>query len=299
MAPGKDNLSQSFSVLTQKQFDNFLRDYRILELPARDKPIYPFLYDKFPFYTCVCNFANYRVPFTKFLIKVLRFFRVHLSKVNPFGLSRINHFEISCRALGYKPDLSVFRSFYEFITDGDWYTFAHRKGIPSPDGDEKSSLKNRKDNFFWLDDLCLSAKMAWRFKDQSMDFELGENFVFNQNMAWDLIDNRSPIRPVPKHIFLLDRVSHFWDRGDKEWLMICRKGVDAQLCKFGFDFVEEDGDGEPFIKQIAPTAYKIRPPVDPKVSSKDPAGLESGAEMAGSSRVQVTVDPLVINEDSD
>ncbi|MFS7980720.1 hypothetical protein Hanom_Chr10g00942611 [Helianthus anomalus] len=39
MALGKDNLSQSFSVLTQKQFDKFLRDYQILvflnpELPA-------------------------------------------------------------------------------------------------------------------------------------------------------------------------------------------------------------------------------------------------------------------------
>ncbi|KAJ0614751.1 hypothetical protein HanIR_Chr02g0065941 [Helianthus annuus] len=156
--------------------------------------------------------------------------------------------------------------------------------------------------------------MAWRFKDHSMDFELRENFVFNQNMARDLIDNRSPIRPLPKHIFLLDRVSHFWDRGDKEWPMICRNGEGKQFGLFSsfgdalnmpnfanldFDFVEEDGDGEPFIKKIAPAAYEIRPPVDSKVSSKDLAGPESGTEMAGSSRVQVTVDPLVINKDSD
>ncbi|MFS7991344.1 hypothetical protein Hanom_Chr12g01069671 [Helianthus anomalus] len=37
-------------------------------------------------YTRVCNFANYRIPFTNFFIKVLRVFRVHLSQVNPFGL---------------------------------------------------------------------------------------------------------------------------------------------------------------------------------------------------------------------
>ncbi|KAJ0697730.1 hypothetical protein HanLR1_Chr10g0372321 [Helianthus annuus] len=162
MAPKKDNHFESVSVLTQRQLDKFVRDYRIPTdlhpvLPAKDKTIYPFLPGKFSLYTRVCNFANYRVPFTKFLIKVLQFFRVHLCQVNPFGLSRVNHFEISCRALNQKPDLNVFRYFYEFITAGDWYTFAHRKGIPSPAGDEKSSLKNWKDNFFWLDDRCLPA----------------------------------------------------------------------------------------------------------------------------------------------
>ncbi|MFS7938928.1 hypothetical protein Hanom_Chr05g00445591 [Helianthus anomalus] len=50
--------------------------------------------------------------------------------------------------------------------------------------------------------------MARRFKDQSMDFELGENFVFNQNLARDLIDNQIHIRPFPKHILLLGRVCH-------------------------------------------------------------------------------------------
>ncbi|KAM0024172.1 hypothetical protein Hdeb2414_s0022g00612591 [Helianthus debilis subsp. tardiflorus] len=134
-------------------------------LPARNKPIYPFLFGKFPFYTQVCNFANYRVPFTKYLMKVLKFFRVHLCQVNLFGLSRVNHFEISCRALGFKLDLNVFRYFYEFITGVGWDTFAHRKGIPSPAGDEKSSLNNWKDNFFWLEDLCLPADIVWRFKD--------------------------------------------------------------------------------------------------------------------------------------
>ncbi|MFS7985262.1 hypothetical protein Hanom_Chr11g00996421 [Helianthus anomalus] len=96
----------------------------------------------------------------RFLIRVLQFFRVHICQVNPFGLSHINHFEVSCRAQNRKPDLNVFRYFYEFITAGDWYTFAHRKGIPYPSGDERSSLKSWKDHFFWLDDRCLPAEMS-------------------------------------------------------------------------------------------------------------------------------------------
>ncbi|KAM0001027.1 hypothetical protein Hdeb2414_s0002g00059271 [Helianthus debilis subsp. tardiflorus] len=116
MAPGKDNLSKSVSVLTQKQLDKFVRDYRIPidlnpVLPAKDKTIYPFLPGKFPLYTRVSNFVNYRVPFSRFLIKVLWFFRVQLCQVNPFGLSRINHFEVSCRAPNRKPDLNVLQIF--------------------------------------------------------------------------------------------------------------------------------------------------------------------------------------------
>ncbi|MFS7992850.1 hypothetical protein Hanom_Chr12g01087121 [Helianthus anomalus] len=119
MAPGKDNMSASVSILTQRQLDKFIREYRI-----------PLDLHPFPFYTRVCNFANYRVPFSRFFIRVLQFFRVHISKVNPFGLSRVSHFEISCRAQDRRPDLNVFRYFYEIITVGDWYTFVHRKGIP-------------------------------------------------------------------------------------------------------------------------------------------------------------------------
>ncbi|KAJ0713974.1 hypothetical protein HanPI659440_Chr13g0484451 [Helianthus annuus] len=170
MAPGKDNLSESVSVLTQRQLGKFIREYRIpLDLrpvlPSKDETIYPFRQGKFPFYTRVCNFANYRVPFSVFLIRVLQFFRVHICQVNPFGLSRVNHFEISCRAQDQRPGLNVFRYFYEFISAGDWYIFAHRKDIPPPTGEERSSLKSWKDHFFWLDDRCLPVEMVWRFKD--------------------------------------------------------------------------------------------------------------------------------------
>ncbi|MFS7911792.1 hypothetical protein Hanom_Chr02g00122251 [Helianthus anomalus] len=180
MAPGTENLSESVSIMTQRQLDKFVRDYMIPTelhpvLPAKDKIIYPFLPDKFPLYTRVCNFAYYRVPFSKFLVKVLRFFRVHLCQVNPFGLSRINHFEVSCRALNRKPDLNVLQYFYEFITAGDWYTL--------PTG----------------------------------------------RLAQGLIDNRSPIRPLPDHLLLLGRVCFVWSRGDRDWPVIRKKSEREEM----------------------------------------------------------------------
>ncbi|KAJ0576418.1 hypothetical protein HanRHA438_Chr05g0217641 [Helianthus annuus] len=154
---------------------------------------------------------------------VLQYFRVHLCQVNPFGISHISHFEISCRALDQRPDLDVFRYFYKFITAGDWYTFAHWKGVPSPSGDERSSLKNWKDNFFWLDDRYLPVEMVWRFKDQTMSFDLGDDFVFNKTLAKALIENRSPIRPLPEHLLLWGRVCFSWGRGDRDWPVIRTK----------------------------------------------------------------------------
>ncbi|KAM0027593.1 hypothetical protein Hdeb2414_s0019g00542021 [Helianthus debilis subsp. tardiflorus] len=228
MAPGKDNMSESMSVLTQRQLDKFVRDYRIpmdlrLVLPSKEEPIYPFRQGKFPFYTRVCNFANYRLPFSRFLNRVLQFFRVHISQVNPFGLSRISHFELSCRAQDRRPDLNVFRYFYKFITAGDWNTFAHRRVVPYPSSDERSSLKNWKDNFFWLDGRCLPEDMNWRFKDQRMSFDLDDDFVFDKTLARSLVAHHSSIRPFLEHFLLLGRLCFSWSHGDKKWPVIRRK----------------------------------------------------------------------------
>ncbi|KAF5808341.1 hypothetical protein HanXRQr2_Chr04g0144251 [Helianthus annuus] len=273
MAPGKDNMSENVSVLTQRQLNKFVREYCIpLDLnpvlPSKDETIYPFPQGKFLLYTRVCNFANYRVPFSRFLIRVLQFFWVHISQVNPFGLSSVNHFEISCRALDQKPDLNVFRYFYEFITAGDWYTFTHRKGIPSPSSYEWSSLKNWKDNFLWLDDRCLPEDMRWRFKDQVMSFDLGEDFVFNQELARSLIEHKSPIRPLHEHFLLLGRVCFRWSQGDRVSPVIRRKRDRTIMSLLDglkvpsfdvFDFdLEDQGEGEiPLMKQVAPSAQEI------------------------------------------
>ncbi|KAJ0802442.1 hypothetical protein HanPI659440_Chr03g0129021 [Helianthus annuus] len=279
MAPGKENLSESVSVLTQRQLDKFIREYRIpLDLhpvlSSNTEAVYPFRQGKFPFYTRVCNFANYRVPFSRFLIRVLQFFRVHVCQVNPFGLSRVNHFEISCRALDQKPDLNVFRYFYEFISAGDWYTFAHRKNVPSPSSNERSSLKNWKDNFFWLDDRCLPEDMRWRFKDQSMSFDLDENFVFNESLGRALVEHQSPIRPLPEHFLWLGRVSFSWAWGDKDWPIIRRKSDRAAMSLLdalkvpsmdSFDFDFEQKEDVPFMKQVAPSAHPVRGQADTNI----------------------------------
>ncbi|MFS7937089.1 hypothetical protein Hanom_Chr05g00423431 [Helianthus anomalus] len=43
----------------------------------------------------VFAYSNYKLPFTCFLIDVLMFHQVHLSQMNPFGIAKVNHFQLS------------------------------------------------------------------------------------------------------------------------------------------------------------------------------------------------------------
>ncbi|KAJ0546774.1 hypothetical protein HanIR_Chr08g0364661 [Helianthus annuus] len=283
MAPGKDNMSES----------RIPTDLHPV-LPSKDEPIYPFRQGKFPFYTRVCNFANYRVSFSRFLFRVLQFFRVHISQVNPFGLSRISHFELSCRAQDRRPDLNVFRYFYEFITAGDWYTFAHRRGVPYTSFDERSSLKNWNDNFFWLDDRCLPEDMKWRFKDQSMSFDLDDDFVFDKTLARALIAHQSPIRPLPEHFLLLGRLCFSWSHEDRKWPVIRRKS----------DRKFRPLSSPSALLLVASSAQEVRPLVAPNAA--EPSGADGASsvptptkETAGSSGSQAGKRSILDDVDDD
>ncbi|MFS8011150.1 hypothetical protein Hanom_Chr14g01305511 [Helianthus anomalus] len=294
MAPGKDNLSESYRILL---------DLRPV-LPSKDETICPFRQGKFLFYTRVCNFANYRIPFSVFLIRVLQFFRVHIFQVNPFGLSRVNHFLISCRAQGQRPDLNVFQYFYEFISAGDWYTFAHRKGVPHISRDERSSLKNWKDHFFWLDDRCLPEDMVWRFKDQTMSFDLGDDFVFNKDLARALIYHKSPICPLPEHFLLLGRVCFSWGQGDWDWPVIRMKRGRVEMSLrdalkvpnfnvFDFDLDEKAEGGSSLITQdtSGPTAVEATSSIP--TPTKGAAGSSGSQALKNSILDDVDSDPEV------
>ncbi|MFS8026498.1 hypothetical protein Hanom_Chr16g01487451 [Helianthus anomalus] len=268
MAPGKENMSASVSILNQRQLKKFVREYRTPPdlhpvLPSKDETIYPFRQGKFPFYTRVCNFANYRVPFSRFFI----------------------------------------RYFYEFITAGDWYTFAHRKGISPPSSDERSSLKTWKDNFFWLDDSCLPEDMRWRFKDQSMSFDLGEDFVFDQELVRAQIEHKSPVRPLHEHFLLLGRLCFSWSQVDRDWPVIHRKRDRVIMslrdalkvpCFDVLDFdLDDQGEGEVLLmKQVAPSAQEIQPVIasdSPKPTPTKGAAGSSGSQ-AGKKSILDDVD---------
>ncbi|MFS8023017.1 hypothetical protein Hanom_Chr16g01446471 [Helianthus anomalus] len=124
----KSNLSGCFNVLNRNGLEWYVNQYSIPTslnpiLPVKDMTIYPFVPGKIGVYTRMFDYCNYRLPLTKFLIEVLMFHEVHLSRMNPFGLAKVCQFELACRGLESDPDLDVFRAFYKLNRSGEWYTF--------------------------------------------------------------------------------------------------------------------------------------------------------------------------------
>ncbi|KAM0049051.1 hypothetical protein Hdeb2414_s0008g00281351 [Helianthus debilis subsp. tardiflorus] len=114
---------------------------------------------------------------TKFLVEFLPFHEVHLSQVNPFGLAKVCHFELSCRGLGSDPDLNVFRAFYKLNWSGNWYTFEVRNKNACCYSWITSRLKDWKDRFFLIDDRCVPPEMSWRLKRSRLPDPLPKDFL--------------------------------------------------------------------------------------------------------------------------
>ncbi|KAJ0582075.1 hypothetical protein HanRHA438_Chr04g0191031 [Helianthus annuus] len=88
--------------------------------------------------------------------------------------------------------------------------------------------------------------MRWRFKDQTMSFDLGEDFVFDQRLARALIEHKSPIRPLHEHFLLLGRLCFQWSQRDRDWPVIRRKSDRTTMSLLD-------------ALKVAPSAQEIRP----------------------------------------
>ncbi|KAM0036475.1 hypothetical protein Hdeb2414_s0014g00426791 [Helianthus debilis subsp. tardiflorus] len=89
-----------------------------------------------------------------------------------------------------------------------------------------------------------------------MSFDLGEDFVFDKNLARALIEHKSPIRPLHEHFLLLGRLCFSWSQGDRDWPVIRRKSDRSRRRRSAFD--EAGG----------PSAQEIRPVIPQDTSEQ-------------------------------
>ncbi|GJR43104.1 hypothetical protein Tco_1311207 [Tanacetum coccineum] len=59
-------------------------------------------------YTQFIEFANFRIPFSKFLLCVLQYYQINFSQLSVLAAAKISHFEIMCRVLVHQPSLGTF-----------------------------------------------------------------------------------------------------------------------------------------------------------------------------------------------
>ncbi|GJW61994.1 gypsy type transposase [Tanacetum coccineum] len=68
------------------------------EVPDRNSTIKDSPEGKIDMYTRFIEFANYRIPLSKFLFRVLEYYQINLSQSFVIGVAKVSHFEIMCHA---------------------------------------------------------------------------------------------------------------------------------------------------------------------------------------------------------
>ncbi|GJV50677.1 hypothetical protein Tco_1446418 [Tanacetum coccineum] len=146
-----------YSIMTQEMVDSFSEAFYILSevhptAPGRDKTIIQFLAGKVGVYTRIFDYCGYRIPFTNFFMAVLKYFRIHISQLSPFGAARVSHFEVLTRVLNLAPSVTVFRALYTHSYSDVLFSFAKRSTTaPSCFTKHSDSFKNWTDHFSWVD----------------------------------------------------------------------------------------------------------------------------------------------------
>ncbi|GJX68467.1 hypothetical protein Tco_0304194 [Tanacetum coccineum] len=164
------------SILTFDEVKNLVGEYAIpLDLhpcvPPFGLTMNRLLADKIGIYDQYLELSGVRVPFSTFLLSVIKHFRVHISQLVPLGLNQLTMFEIYCRSLEINPFFNLFRAFYKLNKQGHWFSFERRSG---KGGQSKilnefcTSLKHWKDRFFLIDRRVIPDAMPWRHQDSSV-----------------------------------------------------------------------------------------------------------------------------------
>ncbi|GJS14121.1 hypothetical protein Tco_0408593 [Tanacetum coccineum] len=122
----------------------------------RGKTIFEFPAGKVGVYTRIFDACGYRIPFTKFFITVLKYFRVHISQLSPVCAARVSHFEVLTGMLDLAPSVTLFRAFYTRSYSDGLFSFAKRStSAPTCFPKPPDSIKNWADHFFWVDSRVL------------------------------------------------------------------------------------------------------------------------------------------------
>nr|GEU91895.1 transposase (putative), gypsy type [Tanacetum cinerariifolium] len=108
-------------------------------------------------------FSGIRIPFSTFLLSVLKYFKVHISQLVPLGLNKVVSFEVMCHGLNIVPIVTLFRVFQCLCKQGVWFSFSkHRNTEDVCIDNGPSSLKKWKDKFFLIDRRAIPDYLTWR-----------------------------------------------------------------------------------------------------------------------------------------
>uniref|UniRef100_A0A251UFF8 Putative transposase (Putative), gypsy type n=1 Tax=Helianthus annuus TaxID=4232 RepID=A0A251UFF8_HELAN len=217
----RKDMGKTFSKLTQEEVDSFYEQWGIDPsvnpvAPGCDKTVDQCPTGSITLYCRHFEFSNLRYPFFVFVLNVLEYYRVSFGQLHPQGVSRVLHFEVLCRALGYDPNLLMFRRFFHLAKNGDWFTFEKSQIDVSLISSLVTTLGSWKDRLFWVSESVVPFKMVWRHPDAVLNELEPSESELNEGMLKALRAYPSQLRPFLEHLLVFTGVSILWAKPNRD-----------------------------------------------------------------------------------
>ncbi|GJW13242.1 phospholipase-like protein, partial [Tanacetum coccineum] len=139
------------SRLTQDDLNELVIKYKIPldlhpRLPSKEFVMFEFPADAIGVYHRIFDFSGVRIPFSSFLLALIKHYKVHFTQLGPLGLNKT------------------------LCKQGDWFSFAKLRA-PSPVciDDNRSCMKHWKSGFFLIDRRAIPSFMTWRHPSSAID----------------------------------------------------------------------------------------------------------------------------------
>ncbi|GKD77430.1 hypothetical protein Tco_1340051 [Tanacetum coccineum] len=158
------------------------------------------------------------ISLTKFFVSVLKYFRIHISQLSPFGAARISHFEVLTRVLELGPSVSVFRAFYTRMYSDGLFSFAKRSlSAPSCLSKPPDSIKNWADHFFWVDSRVFPISVPL-YTGGVLEKDPAPHLTARQEQAVQILSsNKAPFRRYPECFLALVGLSPYYPFGENTY----------------------------------------------------------------------------------
>ncbi|GJW59297.1 hypothetical protein Tco_0106028 [Tanacetum coccineum] len=216
-------MANKHSIMTREMVESFCDSYYIPDevhptAPGRDRTITQFPEGKVGVYTRLFDYCGYRIPLTKFFVSVLKYFRIHISQLSPFGAARISHFEVLTRVLELGPSVSVFRAFYTRMYSDGLFSFAKRSlSAPSCLSKPPDSIKNWADHFFWVDSRVFPISVPL-YTGGVLEKDPAPHLTARQEQAVQILSsNKAPFRRYPECFLALVGLSPYYPFGENTY----------------------------------------------------------------------------------
>ncbi|GJZ55172.1 hypothetical protein Tco_0610365 [Tanacetum coccineum] len=212
----KKDMDLYHSRLTPDDLNDLIIKYKIPRdlhprLPSEEFVMSELPDDAIGIYHRIFDFSGVRIPFSSFLLALIKHYRVHFSQLGPLGLNKVITFEVLCRSLQIEPTVTLFRVFQTLCKQGDWFSFAKRRA-PSPVciDDNRSCMKHWKSGFFLIDRRAIPDAMVWRHPDITIDDPRPATGSFNMADVRRLSAHVIKLRDTTKGVLVLSGLSRVW-----------------------------------------------------------------------------------------